>query len=164
MFAYRVILDIKDIEVYEPGMPIYNKIKERYNEAELLMEDVRLKLDKNILPRLGAIYVCKSIEHAHKWYSKIDVKQGFNYYVYKLNLIGDIQWHNPFFYEKVFSLVYHDNKTTNDFELNEIAKSYWLSDDSKDGLLSEGLFWGKAIVLDRKYFVNANNLCSTSAC
>ena len=152
MIAYRVILDIKDIMVFEPGMTIYNKKKERYNEAEQFMEDVRLKLDNNILPRMGAIYVCNSLEHAHKWYSKVDAKQHLNYYIYKLNLIGQIQWHNPFFYEKVFSLVYNENETKNEFELNKNAKSYWLSEYSEDNLLSEGLFWGKAIVIERYYF------------
>ena len=86
MEAYRVILDIEGLEVYSLRRKIINKVKNRYNLAEDFLEDIRLKIDDTLLPRKGAIYVCYNISNAHKWYKKIDAKQQYNYYIYKLLL------------------------------------------------------------------------------
>lgn len=154
MEIYRVILDIEGLDVYDKGSIISNKLKNRYNEAEDFMDSERKKIDKSLLSRKGAIYVCCGIENAHKWYKKIDANQQLNYYVYKLCLKGRIQWHDSKYYENVFMLHFRKD-IVNEISIgniNENAVKYWKTKVSPNSITAEGLFWGEAIVLERRYY------------
>lgn len=148
-----MILDIEGLEVYSLRRKIINKVKNRYNLAEDFLEDIRLKIDDTLLPRKGAIYVCYNISNAHKWYKKIDAKQQYNYYIYKLLLHGKVQWHNSKFYENVFSSFYnHSTSVIPQFDIEYNAEKYWTFPISPLDTFAEGLFWGQATILDRMYF------------
>lgn len=151
---YRVILDIDGLEVYDTESIISNKLKKRYNEVEEFMDSERKKIDESLLSRKGAVYVCLGIENAHKWYKRIDANQQLDYYVYKLCLKGEIQWHDSKYYENVFMLHYRKD-IANEMLLGsmyENVEKYWKTKISPDSITAEGLFWGEAIVLERKHY------------
>ena len=151
MDVYRVVLDIAGLKVYDVGMKITNRQKGRYNDVEIFMDNIRKELNCSFLPRKGATYVCFDMESARHWYTKIDASQKLNYFVYKLKIEGCIQWHDSRFYENVFSM-YSSNKESCPVMLRYYAFQYWLSSPKHDLIYTEGLFWGNAVVLERKHY------------
>lgn len=151
--VYRVVLDIDNLPIYDVGMKLKKREKKRCNEAEIYLEKVRENRNKFCLPRIGATYVCANLNNAHKWYVKIDAKQNKCYYVYKLAIEGHLQWHNSVYYEYFFKNYYKQKRRKMcKMFLQKLANDYWNSKINKKAQSAEGLFWGTAIVLERKHF------------
>lgn len=154
MEVYRVVLKIEGLTILNPGECISNKTKICYNPVEDFLELKRKEINQELLPRKGAIYVCKSLEQAHYWYNKINGCQPLNYFIYHLLLEGKVQWHNSIIYENLFSLFTKNPKvnlnTIRDKEM--LAYNYWTNFISPSNPFAEGLFWGTAIVLNRMFY------------
>lgn len=154
MKAFRVVLDIKSLNILDIGSIISNTIKDRYNKAENFMETIRCQLENSRFPREGAIYIANNIENAHAWYKKIDANQHLNYYIYKLDLNGRVQWHNAKYYENVFQLCFNQSipLEIRFSEMRDNAIKYWMEEISPENVNSEGLFWECATILERKHY------------
>lgn len=170
--VYHVINDIK--QQYDVGQVIeapfavernYSHWPKYKQEAEILLEEWRVKHCSQLPSRNRALFVASDIDGAENW-ARYKFNKGGIYFLYKILLIeGDLVYLDTDCFEGVAEIIMgNELLLTHDLSMEECLRRYWTGVFLREegGHLIEGLFYGKAVVVSKKkmLFDKKNNTIS----
>ena len=150
--AYHLSLCDNEIGTIWPDI---NREYKEWNRklTEEILENYR-DSSRILVNRKTSLFVCSSLDNVREWYIKKFKNK--NPFVYTLELTGDLYWMDDRHYEDLFEFI--SNGMRNLQKEKQVALNYWdeVDKDATYPFIVEGLFYGKALVVDKKSIICCN--------